>query len=466
MELIRQPHAAALNAGVARADITPPVGIYSRMWGAAKHDLAEGVHRPLSATVLSLKPVAGDHLILVSLDWVLTSELEVMEKMRAPLEELCGGDPARVIVAHTHTHGIGMMTRASRDLPGGHLIGPYLDRVCERVADAAASAVEQADSTPCTLTWDSGRCDLAVNRDLPDPTPGADRYLCGFNPEVEADDTVLVGRITQVQGDRALATVVNYACHPTTLAWDNRLISPDYIGSMRQLVEAHTPGLCLFLQGASAELSPANQYSGDHELADRHGRRLGYAVLSVLESMLPPRQALAFVEAVESGAPLAVWRPRSFTPSDVCIVLSSTVDLPLKSMPATEELEEQLNRATERHAQERLRRKMKVAADVQKWGRNGHYAQPITVWSLGSILFVATPGEPYSLLQQELRRRYDEQSVVVATVASIGLSGYLVPPELHGLDLYQAWQTPFAVDALPALQAGCEGLIDRLVASA
>jgi hypothetical protein len=466
MKLIHEPHAAALQAGVARTDITPPVGIYSRMWGAAKHDRAEGVHRPLSATVLALKPTSGDHMILVSLDWVMTADLDVMEQMRAPLERLCGGDPARVIVAHTHTHGIGMMAKGTRDLPGGHLIEPYLDRVCERVAEAAAAAVNQADANPCTLTWESGRCDLAVNRDLPDPASEADRYICGYNPEGKADDTVLVGRITRDQDDRPVATVVNYACHPTTLAWDNRLLSPDYIGAMRQLVEGHTPGLCLFLQGASGELSPANQYSGDHQLADQHGRRLGYAVLSVLESMLPPRQALAFVETVESGAPLAVWRPQPFTPSAKCEALSRAVDLPLKSMPAPAELKAQLERTTERHAQERLRRKMKLAVDVHQVGRNGHYAQPVSVWQLGSILVLATPGEPYSLFQQELRGQFHEHALVVATVANAGLAGYLVPPQLHDLDLYQAWQSPFGAEALPTLQAGCAGLIDQVLRSA
>ena len=40
------------KVGVAQLDITPPIGIYHRMWGAAKHDQATGVHRPLMLTLL------------------------------------------------------------------------------------------------------------------------------------------------------------------------------------------------------------------------------------------------------------------------------------------------------------------------------------------------------------------------------------------------------------------------------
>src|SRR3954470_12953914 len=38
--------------GIAACDITPPVGIYHRMWGAATHERATGVHRPLTATAM------------------------------------------------------------------------------------------------------------------------------------------------------------------------------------------------------------------------------------------------------------------------------------------------------------------------------------------------------------------------------------------------------------------------------
>src|SRR5687768_16559260 len=57
------------SLGVAREDITPPVGIYARNWGAAKHDVAEGIHRPLTATAPTMRAAEGGApLVLVALD--------------------------------------------------------------------------------------------------------------------------------------------------------------------------------------------------------------------------------------------------------------------------------------------------------------------------------------------------------------------------------------------------------------
>ena len=61
------------NFGVATRDVTPPVGIYARSWGAATHDTAEGVHRPFAATAAVFAPLGGDGptlaLVAVDLGW-------------------------------------------------------------------------------------------------------------------------------------------------------------------------------------------------------------------------------------------------------------------------------------------------------------------------------------------------------------------------------------------------------------
>jgi hypothetical protein len=85
---------------------------------------------------------------------------------------------------------------------------------------------------------------------------------------------------------------------------------------MRELVEKQTPGaLCLYLHGAAGDVAPRRQYTGDPEAADRNGRQLGYAALSTLEGMLSPGTQLEYSGVVESGAPLAIWKPNPRAPS-------------------------------------------------------------------------------------------------------------------------------------------------------
>src|SRR4029077_5200487 len=113
-------------------------------------------------------------------------------------------------------------------------------------------------------------------------------------------------RVTDDAG-ATFATIVNYACHPTTLAWDNTALSPDYVGAMRETVEGHTGAPCLFLQGASGDLGPREGFVGDAAVADRNGRQLGFAALSALTALPKPGTHFRYSGAVESGATLGTW---------------------------------------------------------------------------------------------------------------------------------------------------------------
>ena len=59
-----------LRFGLARVDITPPVGIYHPLWGAARHHRSTGVHRPLTAEVMAFGPAGetGPRLLRAQLD--------------------------------------------------------------------------------------------------------------------------------------------------------------------------------------------------------------------------------------------------------------------------------------------------------------------------------------------------------------------------------------------------------------
>lgn len=450
------PPSAFVEIGVARRDITPPIGIYARQWGAATHDVIEGIHRPFTATAMAMRGnSSADLLVLVVLDagWWPSREDEWL--VRGHLIESLNLAPHCVMVCCTHTHSGVVLCRDDADKPGGYLIEPYLCKLRDAVHNATCEAIEKCG--PATLTWATGRCDLARNRDL----SGVDgnRIVCGYNPSGDADDTLLVGRVTDASGI-VIATLVNYACHPTTLAWDNRLASPDYVGALREVVERHTNGApCLFLQGASGELAPREQYLGNTDVVDANGRRAGFASIATLESMLPPKTMLCYRGVVESGAPLAIWHRRSFEPPCDLSARCIEIELPLKLIPGEEELQRALDICTDRTMAERLQRQIRARRVV---GNGQTLNVPIWIWRVGRSLFVGQMNEAYSVLQIALRRRFPEFAVVVMNLVN-GTCGYLSPPELYDKDIYQVWQSPFAPDALPRVIETCESQIARML---
>jgi hypothetical protein len=335
------------------------------------------------------------------------------------------------------------------------LIEPWIERVIQAAIEAIGEARKTA--VEAYLEWHSGHCNLASYRDLPDPKTSASpngRVICGFNPQRRADDTLVVGRVSDRQG-RTVATLANYACHPTTLAWDNTAISPDYIGAYRETVEQATGAPALFLQGASGELAPRQQYVGDASVADRHGKQLGYATLATLHDMEPPGTIFAYQRTVESGAPLAVWSHSPREPSHELDCKRGTAELPLKDWPSAEELERQRRACTDRALEERLRRKRDIRRTL---GDGRTFSLPFWAWRFGDAALVGCCCEAYSLLQRELRRRFADRTIVCMNLIN-GSIGYLPPREVYDQDLYQVWQTPFDAGSLEAtLEAMSETL--------
>src|SRR5690606_3731324 len=139
---------------------------------------------------------------------------------------------------------------------------------------------------------------------------------------------------------RLLATLVNYACHPTTLGGGNRLLSPDYVGAMRELVEQSTGGSpCQFLNGAAGDLAPRRQYGKQTEIADQNGRQLGYAVLATLADMLPPQTCLQYQGVERSSTNLGRWECAPRPASTALRRRTLTLELPLRERPCLEDLE-------------------------------------------------------------------------------------------------------------------------------
>jgi hypothetical protein len=310
------------------------------------------------------------------------------------------------------------------------------------------------------VLYATGRCGLAADRDFFDELRG--RYVCGFNPEKPADDTVLVARLDDAETGATIATVVNYACHPTTLAWQNTLISPDFVGAMRDVVEQSTGGgdaPCLFLQGASGELAPREQYVGDTATADRNGRQLGHAAAAALAS-LPPKGSgtrLAYKGPVVSGTLLGTWEREAADGAAIRRAStwrhrSWTVHLPYRTdLPTLDQT---------RAGRDRLRHDERAARDagnddsaadlrarVEQMNRQimrlealppgDAFPLRVTVLWLGHAVWAFVAGEHYSALQTRLRERFPGVPILLTTITDGWQPGYLPTAETYGKGIYQ-----------------------------
>ena len=88
--------------GVARQDITPPAGIYARSWGAATHDVAEGVHRPLTLTCATFQSDAhAPPLVLIAADLGWWRSREDEWSVRGAVLEALALDESRLMICRS-----------------------------------------------------------------------------------------------------------------------------------------------------------------------------------------------------------------------------------------------------------------------------------------------------------------------------------------------------------------------------
>jgi len=274
--------AAALKAGVAKVDITPPLGL--PMYGyASRKGGASAVLDPLMARVLVLE-VGEKRLALVVLDLGRVFAPAWIERLRAASREK--GGISYVLVAAIHTHSGPAIRdeyppRESPDWETG-----VLEKVEAAILEAHGHAVEARLGVGYGVT-DIGHNRLRVN---PDGTVTWFERNNTRVPTAPVDRTVSVLRVDTAEG-RPLAILVNYACHPVVFGSDNLRYSADYPGVMIKTVEQAFGGqlLAMFLQGGDGDINP---YYAVHPLPedavkmrDWTGERLGQEAARVAEKI-------------------------------------------------------------------------------------------------------------------------------------------------------------------------------------
>lgn len=444
----------SLKFQIVEVDITPPKGIYSRNWGAAKFDVATGLHSPLFMSCLVTQSNDGKLGVIIAADlgWWKNNNDELT--LRTAILEDCNLSEEQVLFCLSHTHAGPSICSNDKDQNGGEHIIPYLDFIKCKAIDSIQQA--KANLIDGLLSWEYGCCDLATKRDL--NLNG--EYLIGYDPSAAADQTLLVGKLNDASGELK-ALICNYACHPTTFAHENTLISPDYVGAMRELIADKLNVPVVFLQGASGDLAPKKQYVKDPEIVDANGRKLGYAILSTLENTSPVGKKWTFDHALQSGAPLAIYAEKEIVPGQIFRQIKFEVSIPYKKLDSIEKIEQDFNACQDRVMKDRLWRKLNTRKSI---GNQTHAILPVWIWQFGDAFVVAQANEVYAIGQELIRTHFNDRYITFINIAN-GYLGYLPPENLYGKDIYAVWQTPFEKGGLELLIAEIIAKMEYLIAT-
>jgi neutral ceramidase len=445
---------AQLHAGVARCDITPPIGIAHGNWSAQFHERAEGVDLPLLCTALAVADDA-EAVIIAEWDLLYPPSGAWLAEARTRISALTGvpGDHIRLSASHTHAG-------PSLDQPwfeaGTEMIGPYVASLTDRLAGVCMAA--HRAMRPAFVGSGKGSCAVNANRRRPHQ-PG--RPMLGPNPDGFSDHEVGVIRIDAADG-QPIAVLVNYAAHPTILAWDNRLISPDYPGALRHTVESITGATCLFLQGAAGDQDTLRDYSCRVADARWIGKQIGIEAARVAELVETRPTKLAIGRLIESSWTMGVAERVSDGEPDCTVrCITQRLKLPLwqRHPPTAEEL---AHLEALKHNLAKLRERGAPADEIREANRLARRATldlfvmhqrsqgdsltiEIQAIRIGACALVGIPVEPFAAIGAQVK--------ALSPFATTFFSGYTNGVEMYlptadaYPEGYEVWMTPFAPEA-------------------
>lgn len=461
---------AQLMAGTGRCDITPAPGTPQGGWGAQLHQRGTSADMPFFATALVLSD-GNEQVAILDVD-AIGFDREWTARILDATTALTGFPRERVRFSCSHTHSGPNTFRLATISEGLDMALSYLESLPRRIASAVWQA--QRNLKPVRVAAGAGECDINVNRRFRAPDGS---IVIGRNWSGPADRTVQVLRFDDLE-ENPVATILHYACHGTTMGWQTELFTPDFPGPAREVMEREVGGACLFLQGATANLSPRRGFTGDCRVYRRLGTILGLEAAKVASSIetLPRREQ--FRDVQPSGAPIALYDDIPEEPAPPRLrVVQRTLQLPAKRFRPPDELETEA--AALRAEMNRLRKegtpyeiRIATAAATQAGWRaeysQNYFGRDTVPWELmviaigPAIALVSVPGEPFTETAQAIASQSPFPHTLVSGYTNGGF-GYIPTRAAFREGGYETEATPFSEDAAEALTAETVRLLKELV---
>ncbi|MFN0065397.1 MAG: neutral/alkaline non-lysosomal ceramidase N-terminal domain-containing protein [Chlamydiales bacterium] len=264
---------AAVNAGIGKVEITPPIGTPSAGYIERKGEGMEGVHDPLLAIALFIDN-GEKKIVFCSVDH-LGFTYDMVQEITKHIHTHPALEECEVFVGSSHTHSGG---GAYLDLPvlGAILAGNYDANATRAYIDKTCDAILQAyqHQTPAKIGIGYGEA-----------TP-LSQYRGLWPKDITPLNSVTVIKVVHSDGS-PLAILFNYPVHPTVLKSQNRLFSADFVGYARDYL--HTSiGFDvqpIYFNGAQGDIIPAIFNEEDRfDACDQLAKSLAKTVKAIWET--------------------------------------------------------------------------------------------------------------------------------------------------------------------------------------
>jgi hypothetical protein len=424
-----------LTAGVARANITPPLG--TRFLGyILRIEPSQGIDSELFATALVLAD-ERTKVAIIDVD-LATFSVDRADEIRGKVAEAIGTPRDHVLFAYTHTHN-GPLVEAGRFTSNTDAETKYIANLANYIAGAAKLA--DSRRRPARVAAGSGTAPIAINRleRLPDGT-----IILGQNPEGRTDHEVKVVRIDGMDG-QPLAAIVNYAAHPVVLGPDAMLVSADYPGVVREVVERATGATCLYLMGAAGDQMPVEAWTADPATVRKIGSILGHEAVRVFLG-IETRRTDTTKRLVISLAEVLAYEVREIPDSTHSYLGAAErrIGLPFMVLPTMSEAERVHREKSDELEAARARGDSRMAyiGEIEvTWAtrlleavKSGKVPQPaigvVQVIRIDDVAILTAPGESFVGMGLEAKARSPLKHTLFASYAN-GALGYIRTPDAY-----------------------------------
>ncbi|QWI48135.1 MULTISPECIES: neutral/alkaline non-lysosomal ceramidase N-terminal domain-containing protein [Bacillus cereus group] len=385
--------------GVCKVDITPPVGIdfvgYYRETGI--NNIEERIYGTIfvfEKDEMKTVFISIDNIGMIVDDTNIIRE-RVASELHVPVE--------RITVVYTHTHS------GPETVGDDPLVQSYKMILVNNVVQGAVTANNNLKL--CEVGWGVTTGDIGVNRR---ERTSDGKAKMGTNIEGIVDKRIGVLTMRNAETEELVGIVVFCTAHPNVLKGDSDVLSADYPGMTREILEKIVNCPVVIVQGAAGNVNA--KYRGSREAL----KQMAYTLSGHVLTMLP----------IVTYSPIVNLR-----------TISSTMQMRLKDLPEIDEIR-RMARSAERQWGVNTDEWLTIVLEKYKQGiRQLSIDLEIQLFQINDGIFSGIPMEPFSETALEMKESLQNELAFFGGYTN-GYIGYLPTKEEYAYGGYEVELNP------------------------